>query len=70
MSPEHERKFTSKIQPQKKKEVELINYLLDCYESVAVEERTNPKVSLILFVKLQSLRYFFFVYYHFIIFNL
>lgn len=43
MSPEHERKFTSKIQPQKKKEVELINYLLDCYESVAVEERTNPK---------------------------
>lgn len=43
MSPEHERKFTSKIQPQKKKETELINYLLDCYENVAVEERTNPK---------------------------
>lgn len=54
MSPEHERKFTSKIQPQKKKEVELINYLLDCYESVAVEERTNPKVSLFLFIRLQT----------------
>lgn len=46
MSPEHEeRKFTSKIQPQKRKEVELINYLLDCYERVAFEERTSPKVS-------------------------
>lgn len=54
MSPEHERKFTSKIQLQKKKEVELINYLLDCYESVAVEERTNPKVSLFLFIRLQT----------------
>ncbi|XP_052828184.1 ubiquitin conjugation factor E4 B isoform X1 [Octopus bimaculoides] len=46
MSPEHEeRKFTSKIQPQKRKEVELINYLLDCYERVAFEERTSPKKS-------------------------
>ena len=33
-----------KFQPEKSKEVELLNYLLDCYERVGMEERTAPKV--------------------------
>ncbi|XP_048250307.1 ubiquitin conjugation factor E4 B-like [Haliotis rufescens] len=44
MSPEHfNREFSEKFPLAKCKEVDMLNYLLDCYDRVAVEERTAPK---------------------------
>ncbi|XP_053378562.1 ubiquitin conjugation factor E4 B-like [Mercenaria mercenaria] len=44
MTPEQPRReFTCKLRPVKCKEVEMINYLVDSYERVAVEERMAPK---------------------------
>ena len=40
------RQFYEKFQPEKCKEVDLINYLLDCYDRVHYEERASPKVEL------------------------
>ncbi|XP_055958481.1 ubiquitin conjugation factor E4 B [Patella vulgata] len=39
------REFVSRCEPVKCKEVNMINYLLDCYERVGIEERTAPKRS-------------------------
>ncbi|KAJ8320744.1 hypothetical protein KUTeg_002331 [Tegillarca granosa] len=39
------REFSSKYQPPKCKEIDMINYLLDCYDRVALEERISPKKS-------------------------
>ena len=38
------REFNEKFQPPPSKELDLINYLLDCYERISNEERTAPKV--------------------------
>ena len=38
------REFSSKLRPENCKEVDMLNYLFDCYERVAYEERTAPKV--------------------------
>lgn len=39
------REFSEHFQPQPSKELDLINYLLDCYERISTEERTAPKRS-------------------------
>ncbi|XP_041377968.1 ubiquitin conjugation factor E4 B-like [Gigantopelta aegis] len=44
MSPEpSKREFLSRFPPADCKETDMINYLLDCYDRVSVEERTAPK---------------------------
>lgn len=42
------REFLDRFQPQHCKELDVLNYLLDCYERVSIEERTAPKVSFII----------------------
>ena len=42
------REFSSKLRPENCKEVDMLNYLFDCYERVAYEERTAPKVGFII----------------------
>lgn len=37
------REFTCKVRPENCKESDMLNYLFDCYERVAYEERTAPK---------------------------
>ncbi|KAK7093486.1 ubiquitin conjugation factor E4 B-like isoform X2 [Littorina saxatilis] len=39
------REFAEKFQPPPSKELDLISYLLDCYERISTEERTAPKRS-------------------------
>ena len=47
MTPDQpKREFTCKLRPEKCKETDMLNYLFDCYERVAYEERTAPKVGL------------------------
>lgn len=48
MSPDMQpkREFSARYQPENCKEVEMINYLIDCYDRAGLEERLAPKVSL------------------------
>lgn len=46
MSPDMQpkREFSAKYQPENCKEVEMISYLMDCYDRAGLEERLAPKV--------------------------
>lgn len=38
------REFSEKFRPQPCEELDVLNYLFDCYERISIEERTAPKV--------------------------
>jgi hypothetical protein len=46
MSPDMQpkREFSEKYKPENCKEVEMISYLMDCYDRAGLEERLAPKV--------------------------
>ena len=60
LTPEQpKREFTCKLRPVRCKEVDMVNYLLDSYERVSLEERTAPKVCFDKFYQMTNKSIFF-----------